>query len=579
METGYAHSENDLRPQLHPHLHQGFRLTEFSVLNWGTFDQKIWKMAPQQENSLLTGNIGSGKSTLVDGLTTLLVPTRKLSFNKAAGAEEKERSLESYFFGYFTSQQDDYGKARAIGLRKDQHYSVLTAQFYAHTLKETVTLAQVFWLKPGESKVKRLFVVARDQLCMQTHFSNFGSQINQLKKQLRKLEGVELFDTYPPYSQAFSKLLGLGTDGKALELFNQTISMKSVGSVTDFVRQNMLEKPDIEEQLQELERNYDDLKRLHDAVVAARKKVELLTPVSQFGDEAIQAAKERAHTDHCRNIADQYMAETAIELYQARLSKRRLELERIMISLTKLEQDKQQREQSIFQLKEEILQNGGSRIQQLEVEIERKSKDRDDSHKLYNNYQHLVTVLQLSEALEPDTFIYNIQQAKNIVEEQNEQLEQLDTSLFEKKTQQLEKVTRGREIQSQLEALKKRKSNIHLKQLNIRQQLCEHLGVDEAQLPFVGELLQVKNDARLWQGAIERVLHNFALSLIVPDELYQQVSQFVEQTHLGTRLVYYRVKEVRDYLSRSSSRGSLLNKIIIKPDSLYYEWLHRELQQ
>jgi len=122
--------------------------------------------------------------------------------------------------------------------------------------------------------------VATTALDIQQHFSGFGSQINQLKKQLRQLDGIELFDTFPPYSQAFSKLLGLGSDGKALELFNQTISMKSVGSVTDFVRQNMLEKPDTEEQLQELERNYDDLKRLHDAVVAARKKVELLTPVS-----------------------------------------------------------------------------------------------------------------------------------------------------------------------------------------------------------------------------------------------------------------------------------------------------------
>ena len=85
------------------------------MLNWGTFDQQIWQLTPGQQNSLLTGNIGSGKSTLVDGLTTLVVPTRKLSFNKAAGASEKERSLESYFHGFYTSQQDEYGKARAKG--------------------------------------------------------------------------------------------------------------------------------------------------------------------------------------------------------------------------------------------------------------------------------------------------------------------------------------------------------------------------------------------------------------------------------------------------------------------------------
>ena len=210
---------------------QGFRLSHFEALNWGTFDQKIWKMSPQQQNALLTGNIGSGKSTLVDGLTTLLVPTRQLAFNKAAGAEDKERSLESYFKGFYTSQQDEYGKARAVGLRgKGQHYSVLLAQFDSVALNESLTIAQVFWLKPGESKVKRLFVVINEQASIASHFKDFGNQINDLKKQLRKQSQVELFDSFSTYAQAFSQRLGLGADGKALALFNQTISMKSVGS-------------------------------------------------------------------------------------------------------------------------------------------------------------------------------------------------------------------------------------------------------------------------------------------------------------------------------------------------------------
>jgi len=556
----------------------GFRLAAFSLLNWGTFDQKIWKMSPAQENSLLTGNIGSGKSTLVDGLTTLLVPTRKLSFNKAAGAEDKERSLESYFHGYYTSVQDDMGKARSVGLRQDNHYSVLMSEFYSSILNETVTLAQVFWLKPGETKVKRLFVVSHEKLSIKQHFSAFGSQIRQLKKQLRKLDYVQLFDTFPPYSQAFSKLLGLGADGKALELFNQTISMKSVGSVTDFVRHNMLEKPDIEEQLQELERNYDDLKRLHDVVVAARQKVELLTPVSLLGDEAIDVARQREHTDQCRQIIDQYIAKIAIALYQSRLEKRHIELQRIDISVVKLEQNKQEQDQTILELKSEILNNGGARIQQLELDIERKSKQRDDSRKFYHIYQQLTKELLLSDKLNPDTFLYNIQQAKTLVEEQIESIEQVDGQLFQSKTLEQEGFKKMAAISEQINALQQRKSNIHLNQLRIRSLLSEKLCINEEKLPFVGELLQVKKTAKLWQGAVERVLHNFALSLIVSDDLYQQVSQYVEQTHLGTRLVYYRVKDIDNYYTKTIDEESLLNKLEIKSDSLYYEWIRRELQ-
>ena len=61
----------------------GHRLQYMELLNWGTFNNKIWKITPEGENSLLTGAVGSGKSTVVDALTCLLVPYNRITFNKA----------------------------------------------------------------------------------------------------------------------------------------------------------------------------------------------------------------------------------------------------------------------------------------------------------------------------------------------------------------------------------------------------------------------------------------------------------------------------------------------------------------
>ena len=60
-------------------------------------------------------------------------------------------------------------------------------------------------------------------------------------------------------------------------------------------------------------------------------------------------------------------------------------------------------------------------------------------------------------------------------------------------------------------------------------------------LPFAGELIQVRPEERAWEGAAERLLHGFALSLLVPDGHYAAVASWVDATHLGSRLVYYRV--------------------------------------
>ena len=71
----------------------GCRLQRLEVYNWGTFDRKIWSFELAGRNALLTGDIGSGKSTLVDAVTTLLLPANKISYNKAAGAENPVRRL------------------------------------------------------------------------------------------------------------------------------------------------------------------------------------------------------------------------------------------------------------------------------------------------------------------------------------------------------------------------------------------------------------------------------------------------------------------------------------------------------
>ena len=44
----------------------GFRLTRLELYNWGTFDQRVWSLQANARNCLLTGDIGSGKSTIVD---------------------------------------------------------------------------------------------------------------------------------------------------------------------------------------------------------------------------------------------------------------------------------------------------------------------------------------------------------------------------------------------------------------------------------------------------------------------------------------------------------------------------------
>ena len=110
--------------------------------------------------------------------------------------------------------------------------------------------------------------------------------------------------------------------------------------------------------------------------------------------------------------------------------------------------------------------------------------------------------------------------------------------------------------------------------------MAQILGGDESRLPFAGELLQVDGAAAEWEGAIERLLHNFALSLLVPEDLYKDVCRYVDRTNLRGRLVYFRVRE-EEGTNRQlpPETDALVRKLRIKPDSVSYPWLERHLRE
>ncbi|RMG55588.1 MAG: ATP-dependent exonuclease SbcCD, C subunit-like protein, partial [Gammaproteobacteria bacterium] len=133
------------------------------------------------------------------------------------------------------------------------------------------------------------------------------------------------------------------------------------------------------------------------------------------------------------------------------------------------------------------------------------------------------------------------------------------------------------QLQAEIAGLKSRVSNIDEKQIALRRRLCQALSLAEEDLPFAGELLQVREEEKDWEGAIERLLHGFGLSLLVPDRDYARVAQWVDQTHLRGRLVYFRVREAQRSELPTLHPDSLVRKLQVKPDSPCYEWLEREV--
>ena len=297
----------------------GFRLQRLEVFNWGTFDARVWTLRADGRNALLTGDIGSGKSTLVDAITTLLVPAQRIAYNKAAGADARERTLRSYVLGHYKSERNEQGgSGRPVALREANSYSVILGVFHNAGYDQTVTLAQVFWLKEAHGQPVRYYVVADRALGIAEDFANFGPDMAKLRKRLRA-GGAEVEDSFPPYGAAFRRRFGIHNE-QALELFHQTVSMKSVGNLTEFVRSHMLEPFDVAPRIRALISHYDDLHRAHEAVLKAKRQVELLAPMvadcARHDELVALIGQWRA----CREALKAYFAVHKAELLDKRLA-------------------------------------------------------------------------------------------------------------------------------------------------------------------------------------------------------------------------------------------------------------------
>ena len=221
----------------------------------------------------------------------------------------------------------------------------------------------------------------------------------------------------------------------------------------------------------------------------------------------------------------------------------------------------------------------GQRLQALTDKIVQQQKLVDGKKQQVKEYDHLAAKLELPEYSDQGSFYAARTQAETLQQEIDEALQTLETKRDEQKVRESEWQKQQHELSSELVSLRSRKSQIPTRNLEIRGRLTQALDLDSSELPFIGELLQVRTEEKAWEGAIERSLRGFGLCVLVPQAHYQAVNTYVNKTHLQGRVVYYRVTPAEpNPTQRSAEPGRIPHKLRIKPDSeTFSQWLKDRL--
>jgi uncharacterized protein YPO0396 len=422
-----------------------------------------------------------------------------------------------------------------------------------------------------------MFIVADRELSIAEHFANFGADIGDLRKRLRKTTGLEEpWDSFPPYAAAFRRRFGIENE-QALDLFHQTVSLKSVGNLTDFVRLHMLQPYPVEPRIHALMGHFDDLNRAHAAVLKAKTQIEQLGPLVADCERHASLVDSVEDLRVSRDALRPWFAERKCDLLQTRLRDLDAEIEKHGESIAAMRSAQATHQLRRDGLRQSISDSGGDRIAQLAAEVEQLRDQLETRRRQADRYDALARGLGLPALVDANSFVANRRLADaerdaGLAREADAQNALTEATVLFRGVRQ-----EHAEIEQELVSLRQRRTNLPARVLAMRAQLCDALDLDERALPFAGELLQVREDERDWEGATERLLHSFGLSLLVPDAHYQAVAKWVDATHLGERLVYYRVRALRPVERTELHVDSLVHKIAVKPDSPFRDWIEAEV--
>ena len=282
----------------------GYRLKTLQILNWGVFDEKVKTFEFDNKSTILTGYNGSGKTTCVDAILTLLIPTSLRWYNLSSeSVKKRERDVDNYVLGAWGNTGDSGTKF----LRDKTTVSILNGIFNDPVNEKYISLLQVRYFVGDRLDTKYAITEKELRLEKASQALNAkGFSINsdgKWRKILTEEYDTRFYDTFSSYKTFFMDKFGFRSDN-ALKLFSQTVGMKVLGDMTSFVRSYMLEDKTPEKEFKDLDTEFINLLSIDKDLRKAQLKLEKLEKIHS-SIEKWQKAEEEMKTAEQNRIGEE----------------------------------------------------------------------------------------------------------------------------------------------------------------------------------------------------------------------------------------------------------------------------------
>ncbi|MFE6646913.1 ATP-binding protein [Nocardioides sp. NPDC057772] len=524
--------------------------SELQLVNWGGYDG-AHRVRFSPTATLLTGGSGSGKSTLMDAYIALIMP-HTTPFNGASNGGvvgrprgQDQRNILSYARGKIDEAKTADGtKIRVLRGDGRDTWSAIAMTWTDQTGARFTAVRA--WYVPASAKnlddVTKLRAVAeagfdvRDLEPVAAH---------RFSRAAVAETGLTPIDTDRDFTARIHSALGIGAAGdgeKAVNLLGRIQAGQQITTVDDLYKKMVLEEPETLATADGVVAHFDELSATRDRMVTAQQQVRALAPIRELRGAIEDAAARLEVIDGIGAFGDEatpaglWRAGKRVDLLselEADLSSRRSVAEKAVAEKQALIDAAESERDGLAVT---VAASGGRRLEEATREIKAAESRVDQVRRAREALEAELDVLGATVTTPAELETLQTTAREALVDD-DARTTALNVYAAARSAEAQANTAVGR-LEDELADAEKTKNNIPEPLRAARAVLAEAAGLSPAEMPFVGELVEVRTEHEAWREAFNLALGGFATTMLVDAAHVGAFRAAIDSVRQRTRIRY-----------------------------------------
>ncbi|TDC69619.1 hypothetical protein E1200_07965 [Actinomadura sp. GC306] len=560
---------------------------DLQLVNWGGYDgyHRV-RFAPGA--TLFSGGSGSGKSTLMDSYIALLMP-HTTPFNGASNGGvvgrprgKDQRNILSYARGKLDESRAD-GETRLRVLRGDGRdtWSAI-AMTWADQGGAMFTALRAWYVPSSARSLDDVVAVRATRDDAYDLRDLDGAAGSRMSRAAVTATGLTCFDTDRDFTARLHTALGIGAAGdghKAVGLLGRIQAGQQITTVDALYKTMVLEEPSTLATADEVVQQFDELSGTRGRMITARQQVRALTPIRDHRD-TIDRAVDRLRVIEDVGAFTDPESPAALWRHERRLDLLRAAEEDLTGRRRRAEQEVQETAAAITAAesrREAVLgtlrASGGDRLDTALREIRNVERRLTEVERARERLDRVLGTLGATVSTGEDFAALADTAREALTDSQARKTAQ---NTFAEATAELKTAERElADLRDEQKAVKARRGNIPTDLHTARDRLAEAAGLTPDDLPFVGELIEVRTEYETWREAFNLALGGFATRMLIDAAHLDAFREAINAVKLPRRIHFEGVNTgMRDEIGLDDKR--LPGRLDYRP-SRFTAWLKSEL--